>query len=250
MTAPTGEVRRISDEILGRIMFGTYATGLRLPSEVALAAEFACGRSTVREALRHLTGLGVLQSRRGSGAQVLDFRREGTPALMPWYVLAGRFDRPAEEIASELLRLRAVLAGEAVRLAARYARPGSLDEARHILAGAAKVEGDPIAHAWCELDLFRSLVLASGVWPAVWLANVFWAPMRELHAQLAPYVRRAPEDFQPTMERLLDLIEARDELSAERHLNDWLRRVDAALSEEIAAFLAAMRPPTGREEPI
>ena len=33
--------------------------------------------------------------------------------------------------------------------------------------------------------MFRALVCASGIWPAVWLANVFWAPMRDLHGMLA-----------------------------------------------------------------
>src|SRR3954467_13923953 len=84
----TGEVRRVAHEVLGRIVSGAYPAGLRLPAENDLATELRCGRSTVREALSHLAGMGVVKSRRGSGAMVLDFRREGTPALLPWYVLA------------------------------------------------------------------------------------------------------------------------------------------------------------------
>src|SRR5215471_6771369 len=112
---PTGEVRRVSDHVLGRIISGAYPSGLRLPSEIDLAAELDCGRSTVREALRHLSALGVVKSRRGSGAMVLDFRREGTPALLPLYIMNGRFDRPVEALARELLGVRAMLAQEAVR---------------------------------------------------------------------------------------------------------------------------------------
>lgn len=244
--SPTGEVRRISDELLARIVAGTYPTGLKLPSESALAAEFSCGRSTVREALRHLTDLGVLRSRRGSGALVLDFRREGTPALMPSYVLAGRFDSPTGVLARELLHMRAMLATEAVRLAARYAPPGSLAEARRILASAPSSDGDPVAQAVSELDLFRALVTASGIWPAVWLGNVFHTPMRELHAKIAPFVRRAPADFKPEMERMLDRVEARDEVEAVRHLAAWLHRVDADLVQEIANFFE--RPGDAPEE--
>jgi DNA-binding FadR family transcriptional regulator len=229
-------MRRVADAILARIVAGTYPGGLRLPSEVDLAAEFACGRSTVREALRHLAGLGVIQSRRGSGAMVLDFRREGTPALLPPYVLAGRFDRPAVTLAQELLRLRSLLAKEAVRLAARYAPEGALAEARAILASAA-AERDPARHALLELDLFRALVCASGIWPAVWLANSFWAPMRELQAMLAPAVGAPPAEFQPAMGRLLDLIEARDAGGAERHLGAWIDRVDAEILGAMARAL-------------
>lgn len=239
-----GEMQRVADAILERIVTGTYPSGLRLPSETDLAAEFACGRSTVREALRHLTGIGVIRSRRGSGAMVLDFRREGTPALLPSYVLAGRFDRPAEALAQELLRLRGLLAREAVRLAALYAQPGALREARALLAAAA-AERDPAAHALLELDLFRAIVCASGIWPAVWLANTFWAPMRELQAQLAPAVGLPPPEFEATMTRLLDLIEAGDAAEAERHLGAWIARVDAAILGAMAGALRA-----GEDAPV
>src|SRR4051812_10359361 len=103
---PSGEVKRVADAVLAGILGGAYPSGLRLPAETELAASFRCGRSTVREALRHLSGLGVVKSRRGSGALVLDFRREGTPSLLPLYVLTGRFDRPVPALARELLGIR------------------------------------------------------------------------------------------------------------------------------------------------
>lgn len=228
-----GEVRRIADVVLARIVGGTYPAGLRLPSEVEIAGELGCGRSTVREALRHLADLGVVASRRGSGARVLDFRREGTPSLLPPYLASGRFDLPPGVLAQELLHLRAVLAGEAVRLAARYAPSGSLRRARALLDEA--IPGDAVAHAMRELELFRELVCASGVWPAVWLANAYWAPLRELHRRLAPVVGGPPDDFVPAMRALLDLVERRDEHGATDHVRRWLAGVDAAL-------LAALEP--------
>jgi GntR family transcriptional regulator, transcriptional repressor for pyruvate dehydrogenase complex len=234
-----GEVRRVADEILVRIVTGTYPAGLRIPSEVDLAAELSCGRSTIREALRHLAGLGVVQSRRGSGALVLDFRREGTPALLPFYVLAGRFDRPAPALARELLGLRTVLALQAVRLAARYAEPASLGEAKALLARAPGLEGDLVAHAWNELELFRALVVSSGIWPAVWLANVFWDPMRELHRMLAASLGAIPPGYQTQMERLLELIGSRNEAAAEAHMAAWFAVVDRNLLRQLEQVLGA-----------
>lgn len=243
MTVPTGEVKRVADLVLSRIVGGVYASGMRLPSELDLATDLSCGRSTVREALRHLAGLGIVQSRRGSGAMVLDFRREGTPPLLPAYVLAGRFDRPLPILARELLHMRSMLACEAVRLAALYAEPVALDEARRILARAAALEGDPAAHVLTELELFRSLVHASGIWPAVWLANVFWAPLRELHATLAPILGGPTPDYQRHTARLLELIEKRDADGAVRHLRRWLDGVDAHLQEGFERALDSASPP-------
>jgi DNA-binding FadR family transcriptional regulator len=234
---PTGEVRRVSNEILGRIVSGAYPAGLRLPAETDLASEFSCGRSTVREALQHLAGMGVVKSRRGSGAMVLDFRREGTPALLPWYVLAGRYDRPVAVLARELLGVRTLLAAQAVRLAARYAEAPALAEARAILARAPALAGDPVAHGDNELDLFRALVCGSGIWPAVWLANSFFAPMRELHDRLAGVLARIPADYQAQMELLLDLIAARDDVRAEAHVVAWFSRIDALLVDDLEQLL-------------
>jgi DNA-binding FadR family transcriptional regulator len=239
----TGEVRRVADAVLERIIAGAYPRGLRLPAEVELASELGCGRSTVREALRELTGLGVVRSRRGSGAMVLDFRREGTPALLPWYVMAGRFDRPVADVARELLRMRVELSREAARLAARYATPGGLAEARRVLAAAPALARDPVAHAWNDLELFRELVVSSGIWPAVWLANAFWSPMRALLGRLAPAVGVARADYQEQMGRLLDLVEARDERRADRHLVAWWERVDASLLGQLEVVLGALEAP-------
>jgi GntR family transcriptional repressor for pyruvate dehydrogenase complex len=243
MARAEGEVRRVTGVLLERIVAGRYPAGLRLPSEADVATELSCGRSTVREALRSLTDLGVVRSRRGSGAMVLDFRREGTPALLPAYLRAGRFDQPVSVLAEELLHLRRMLALEAVRVAARYAEPGTLAAARAVLDHARAVEGDPIEHAQLELSLFRALVCASRVWPAVWLANAFWAPMQELSALLAPLVGAPPRDFQPAMRRLVDLIEAGDAEAAEAHLVRWLDGVDRELSRHLSHALA----PSDRE---
>jgi len=241
---PTGEARRVANEILGRIVAGAYPAGLRLPAEVDLATEFSCGRSTVREALGHLAGLGVVKSRRGSGAMVLDFRREGTPALLPSYIMSGRFDRPVGVLARELLGVRTLLAAEAVRLAARYAQRPALAEARALLAKAPSLARDPVAHGINELDFFRALVSSSGIWPAVWLANVFWAPMREIHDRFAGVVGRIPADYQDEMGRLMDLIEAGEERAAEAHVVKWFARVDASLVGELEALLALAAPQT------
>lgn len=235
-----GEVQRVADAVLAGIVGGKYPAGLRLPAENELAAELGCGRSTVREALRHLAGLGVVRSKRGSGALVLDFRREGTPALLPQYLLAGRFDRPPAVLAYELLRVRCMLAREAVRLAARYGDAASLGEARRILERARALESDPVAHALNELDFFRALVFASGIWPAAWLANAFFQPLREIYGTLAPAVGAVPPDWQAQMGALLELCANRNERAADRHLADWLAAVDTRLLAELAVVLGPL----------
>src|SRR5262245_55106271 len=213
MTTPEGEVKRVADVVLGRIFDGSYPAGLRLPAEAALADELGCGRSTIREALRYLADLGLVKSRRGSGAHLLDYRREASPSILPAFLRAGRTGVPAPILAREMLRLRALMAMEAVRLAARYATHVGLAEARAHLE-AAKTIDDPVAHALNELDMYRALVVASGIWPAVWIVNAVWAPMREVNEMFARATRSPRADFYPTMVGVFDHVQARDEEAA------------------------------------
>ncbi len=238
MVNPSGEVKRVSETLLARIMAGAYPAGLRLPPETELASELRCGRSTIREALRYLADQGLVQSRRGSGALVLDWRREGTPALLPLYVQLGRFDVSPPALAAEMLRIRTMMACEAVRLAAMHAAPGSLDEARSFLRRAPSLEDDPAEHAVNELELYRALVRASGMWPAVWMVNAIWGPMRELNRMFAPAIGRVRPEFQPTMERLLELIAARDPDAAVTHIERWFRIIDERLVRAIERLVS------------
>jgi GntR family transcriptional repressor for pyruvate dehydrogenase complex len=72
----------------------------------------------------------------------------------------------------------------------------------------------------------------------VWLANVFWAPMRELHERLAGAIGHIPSDYQARMERLCDLIAARDEVDAEAHVIAWFDGVDAQLVGDLEKLLS------------
>jgi len=227
------EADRAKRIVLARIIDGTYPAGLRMPSELELAKELDCGRSTIREALSELAMMGVVQSRRGSGATVRDFRREALPAILPAYLLSGAPDMDPVVLATELLRIRSLLATEAVRLAALHAPAGALAPARAVLATWSRKR--PVAEqAYDEIALFRAIVAASGVWPAMWMANAYFAPMGEVQALLAPVVGGPPADYATAMGRLLDLVEAGNAKAAVAHFTTWIERVDKTLLGRLA----------------
>lgn len=235
--AKGNEVDRVERAIAGAIVGGAYPPGVRLPAETELATKHGCGRSTVREALGRLAGRGMVASRRGSGAHVLDWRHEGTPALLPDYLAAGLGAGDALRLVPELLHLRSLLAREATRLAARYATGGSLAPAREALADLTRSQG-PTETALAELRFFRALVIASGIWPAVWLGNAFWAPMREVNALLAPLAGGPPPGHAEALTKLLDLVEAGKERAALSHLDKFLAVVDRILVGRLGAHFA------------
>lgn len=241
MPKPTGAVLRVADILIQRIVSEEYSPGLRLPSEVDLALEFSCGRSTIREALRHLAGLNLVQSRRGSGAVVLDFRREGVLELMAPYFAHGKFDHPLPVIVAEMLRMRTMLACEAARLAAKYARPEALLPVRRKIELANAVQDNPQEHALRELDVFRAMTHASAMWPAAWLANAFTTPMREVHILVANPLSAVQPDWADTMNELMSLIEQHKADEAVDHLRKHFARVDRQIEEGLAALFGQHR---------
>lgn len=66
--------RRIADFLRAGIDDGTFAPGSRLPSEAALVAEHGVAKETVRAAVRQLRKEGLVETRKGAGAFVRDFR--------------------------------------------------------------------------------------------------------------------------------------------------------------------------------
>jgi len=245
--ARKAEADRTAQVILGRIIDGTYPAGLRLPAELELAKELDCGRSTIREALAELAAMGVVRSRRGSGATVLDFRREATPAILPAYLMAGAPDSDPFVLATELLRIRSLLATEAVRLASLHAPKGSLAPAREIL-GRFSPKRSPTEQAVEEIAFFRAIVAASRVWPAIWMANAYFAPMGQVQSLLAPIVGGPPADYAKSMSRLLDLIEAGDVDAATAFFTAWITRIDKVLLERVAKALRPEAPKTSAKQ--
>src|SRR3954471_3015167 len=60
----------IVEQISGQIASGVLRSGDRLPSEKQLCLQFGVGRTSVREALRSLCVMGVLETHMGDGTFV------------------------------------------------------------------------------------------------------------------------------------------------------------------------------------
>lgn len=63
--------QRLAEELLGDIKNGRYAIGDRFPTEADLCARSRLARGTVRDALRRIEHLGMIQRRPGAGTRVI-----------------------------------------------------------------------------------------------------------------------------------------------------------------------------------
>lgn len=78
MASETGPSRpkyqRIADDLKAAIESGQYSPGDRLPGESALAEQYGVASLTARQALKILRMEGLVETKRGAGARVIDFR--------------------------------------------------------------------------------------------------------------------------------------------------------------------------------
>lgn len=122
---------RLSSEILARIQQGirdgVLSVGDKLPSERELAESFGVSRNSVREALRALEALGVVDVRHGDGTFIN--RPDIANLLSPF------FDVLQEKgpFLKEVLEFRRLLEPSLARLAAERATTADLDRLRTIL---------------------------------------------------------------------------------------------------------------------
>jgi GntR family transcriptional repressor for pyruvate dehydrogenase complex len=113
------------------ILAGDYRPGDRLPTQRALAADLEVNMATVREALKRLEQLRLVDIRHGDATRVLDWRRSGgLEALM---LKGGEDQAPA----ADLMEARRLLLVEAARLAAER----RTDEQAQVLVELAGVVG-------------------------------------------------------------------------------------------------------------
>lgn len=114
-------VQAISDYLMDAVMRGTMRPGSKLPSDRELSARFGVGRTTLREALRVLSCLGIITILPGHGTYIAS-KNTGFHVPLTWTVLLG------ENSVEHLLVVRNELEAVAAGLAAQNSGGLSVEE--------------------------------------------------------------------------------------------------------------------------
>ena len=108
--------RGLVEQIGGAIVRGDYLSGNRLPTEADLSAQFQASRTVTREAIKMLTGKGLVKSWPKRGTVVED---EEQWNLMDSDVLAWLLDRrPSIDLVRDFLNMRLAIEPAAAFMAA------------------------------------------------------------------------------------------------------------------------------------
>jgi DNA-binding FadR family transcriptional regulator len=142
--AKSGISELMVQQLLGFVAAGRLRAGDRLPSERDLAERFEVSRPTVREALRALSVLGVIEIRHGGGAVVSSL--DAAELLGPLNFFLSLSDISVEQ----LYDARRLIEGEICALAATRVRPEELDRLSQLIDAQEQVVSD--AGRYLEID--------------------------------------------------------------------------------------------------
>lgn len=156
-TPPKGTVtQRAIEQIKAMIAEGRLQPGERLPTERDLAVQLGISRSSMREAVRALTVMGVLEARHGSGVYVTLLEAGD---LLETFGAVADLSRGRQLV--ELLEVRRVLESAATALAAARITAESLAEVTGHLRAMEESE-DPEVILAHDLAFHRAIVASSG----------------------------------------------------------------------------------------
>ncbi|NNM71352.1 FadR/GntR family transcriptional regulator [Enterovirga aerilata] len=139
-----------------RLLAGDLKPGDRLLPERELAVILGVSRPIVREALRALTVLGLVEIKDRVGTVV---RRPDVSVLNDFFAFA---IAQATDVVDDVMQARIAIECQAIRLAAARATIADFERLGAALARIAPTIHDPEAGARADYDFHRSLVRASG----------------------------------------------------------------------------------------
>jgi len=152
--------QNLSDEIAQRIaqLIHTqeYEPGARLPAISDMARQFGVGAPTLREALKKLETVGVVDIRHGSGVYV---GRSPESLMISNPVIEAR---ASKKILIDLIEARIPIESQTAGLAATNASQDHLDEMDRLLERAARSFDDSALLNQVNLSFHREIALASG----------------------------------------------------------------------------------------
>lgn len=207
----------------------------KLPSERQLSEALGVGRSSLRNALKSLSLLGVIDQRPGSGTYLRDTTSDLLPRVIEWGLLLG--ENNLEEVVEAREQLEVMLAG----LAAQRRTDEDVRRLQHLIDGmtASDVTHDQ-AH-YVELDIQFHLAIAEASKNQV-LAGVLRNLQSLLHAWASRVIEAAGETSSSLAMHvpILEAIRRGDANAARSAMDAHMQRASLRLRGAIANTVPAL----------
>ncbi len=228
---PAPQRRSLTDSVVASILAlvesGELSAGDRLPIEKDLAEQLGVSRGSLREGVRALAVLGVLETRQGDGTYVSAL--DASKLLGPLTLFA---DRQMTADPAQLLHVRRVLEAESAASAARLATDeqitamGSLLDRVDVLLAAGAEENDITAIIDVDTAFHRHIAQAAGNPLLAALVNSLAGRTYRTRVWRALEERGVTAATQAEHRAILDEIRSRDPDRARMRMNLHLLAVE------------------------
>src|SRR3954467_15414933 len=220
---------RVFSRLVEDVLSGCYEPGEKLPTQRALAAELDVNMASVREAVKRLEQLGLVEVRHGDAMRVADWRASGGLDVIAHVLFAaGGLDRAT---LADVMEARRLMLAESARLAAERrdaTQAARLEELAERLAAA------PDAAAAQALDwaFFQELVEAARNVVLMLVMN----SIRGIYLQRGELFQAVVADadgLAPLYTRAADAVARRQPAAAQRAVAELTERQQRALMESL-----------------
>lgn len=229
------------------VIDGRLVPGDKLPSERELCKMLQVGRSSIRDAIRHLQTLGVVRSRHGGGTVVQDLSPESIVTPLATMLTRRR------AMVEELMDVRAIIEPALAARAAVHASPEDLERLRSLVlhqerrlrAGELSIDEDAEFHAIIARAAGNRVMLS--------VLDVLLGLLAETRSRALQGRGRTIRSAS-AHRRIVRALERRSPTAAEKAMKDHLRGIGEVIARKFrganegsaAARAAAPRPRRSR----
>jgi len=224
---------RRSDGVVERlrslILTGAYAPGTRLPNERELTEKLRVNRASVREALKRLEFLELIEVRHGQGSFVREV--SGSSALQLIEDLLRDRRTISRELLRQILEFRRHMILHVVELAAVHRTPELLERGRALIEREESEGAEPATALEIDVAMNELLGEASGNLVYRFLTNLFTRLLRQLGPIYYNEARDSTRSLH-THRELFAALEAGDPSEARRVLERMLDYSETSILAE------------------
>jgi GntR family transcriptional regulator, transcriptional repressor for pyruvate dehydrogenase complex len=219
------EKRSLGQQVVSRVLelvrTGNLRPGDRLPPERELIEIFRISRPSLREALRALSILGVIESRHGGGAFVTDLEARTLLAPLDFFLSLSQSNL------DDAFESRRVVEVEIVRKAAINASPKDISDLDAMIAAHATVVNDPIGFRILDSRFHERLSVIGGNAILQRMAYALYnlgLDIRRRATAEPGMIAQSTEDHM----RIVEAITARDDARAGEAMKTHLAHIEAS----------------------
>jgi len=216
--------RAIQDHLKHHITEQHLQPGDMLPPEGQIAQDLGVSRGSVREAVKALESLGILEVRHGNGVFVRSFNFDSVLDLLSYGLV---FDQSR---IAEILQIRKWLETTAIAEIVPLIKPEEIAQIEEVLARWEEKMHVPVSPGDEDRAFHRMLYRALGNESLMALLDIFWLVFH------AVPVRAITTDLQPTTtlqdhRDILAAVKAGDAALAQRRIREHFRGIETRLQK-------------------